>query len=155
RIDRTITQEEGGHLVFITDRYVSTDGHDHPLSLLPFNSQYFGNSGANIAYEFPGESTFSTHTTNDSVSFPDSSPGAVYVKVQGSADGAADTGQGAIVFDRPASPAVFTRFDGTDLEFHQTALATPSCSPSLSFAYAQDYLAANVQTLAQTALTRM
>ena len=153
RVDRTITQEEDGHLVLITDRYVSTDGHDHPLSLLPFNSQLFGN-GTNVAYEFPGESSFSTHTLDDSVSFPDSSPGAVYVNVQGSADGATDTGQGAIVFDHPASPAFFSRSDGTELEFHETALATPSCSPSLSFAYAQDYLAANVQTVAQTALTR-
>jgi hypothetical protein len=154
RVDRNITQEQDGHLVFITDHYVSTDGHDHSLSLLPFNSQFFGNSGPDVAYKFPGESSPSTHTVNDSVSFPDSSPGAVYVSVQGATDGDTDTGQGAIVFDRPASPAEFSDVDGNELEFHQSGLATPTCSPSFSFAYAQDYLAANVATLAQTALDR-
>jgi hypothetical protein len=154
RVNRAITQGHDGHLVFITDRYVSTDGHDHSLDLLPFNEQFFGNGGPDVAYEFPGESSFSSHTVDDAVSFADSSPGAIYINVQGSTDGATDTGQGAIVFDRPASPATFIDPDGNQFEFHQTGLATPSCTPSFTFAYAQDYLAANIQSLAQTAIGR-
>jgi hypothetical protein len=160
RVDRTLTQEQDGHLIFIKDRYVSTDGHDHPLDLLPYNDQAFhdlldSTTGTEIAYKFPGESSFSTHATDQSVSFPDSIPAAIYINVEGSLDGATDTGQGAIVFDRPSSPAQFGSVGSTsELEFHQTGLATPSCSPSFSFAYAQDYDSSNVQTLAQMALDR-
>src|SRR4029077_5404388 len=120
-----------GHLVFITDKYVSTDGLSHSVDLLPRNDQFFGDSGPDIAYKFPGESSFSTHADDDTVSFPDSAPGAVYINVEGSADGATNTGQGAIVFNGPASPALFTSVDGDVLEFHQTGLVTASCSPTL------------------------
>src|SRR5262249_44687881 len=69
RVDRTITQESDGHLVFITDTYVSTDAQPHTLDLLPQNDQYFGDSGPKIEYKFPGEGSFSTHALGDTVSF--------------------------------------------------------------------------------------
>jgi hypothetical protein len=155
-VHRTITQESDGHLVFITDRYVSTDGQQHNLDLLPENDQSFFQHGLTVAYKFPGESSFSTHAAGDLVSFPASGPAAIYVNVQGSPDGTQSTGQGAIVFDRPASPATFTYVYGSASLFHlqQTGLVTGTCSPSFSFAYADAYLAADVASLAQAALAR-
>jgi hypothetical protein len=156
---RTISQEQDGHLVFITDSYVSTDTRQHNLDLLPENEQRFsdpGSNGLNIGYQFPGEASFNTHGNTDVVSFPDTSPAAVYVRVNGSADGDETSGRGAIVFDRPVSPASFTAAISSlsSLHFHQTGLVTGSCSPTFSFAYAQDYLAANIQALAQSAIER-
>jgi hypothetical protein len=155
RVDRTITQQSDGHLVFFSDRYVSTDGQQHSLDLLPQNDQYFGGPGSDVQYKFPGESSYSTHALGDVVSFPASVPAAVYVNVQGAADGDTSTGQGAIVFNRPASPATFNDVSSdSELHFHQTGVVTATCSPSFGFAYAQDYEAANVTTLAQTAMDR-
>jgi hypothetical protein len=156
---RTITQESDGHLVFITDSYVSTDGQMHNLDLLPENEQRFsdpGSNGLNIGYQFPGESSFSTHGNTAVVSFPDTVPAAVNVQVNGSPDGDESSGRGAIVFDRPVSPASFTAAISSlsSFHFHQTGLATGSCSPTFSFAYAQDYDSADVQTLAQVAINR-
>ena len=155
-VNRTITQESGGHLVFITDRYLSTDGQQHSLDLLPENFQDFNQNGHSVAYRFPGESSFSVHVSGDEVPFPDSVPSSVFVNVQGSPDGTQSTGQGAIVFDRPASPATFDYVyqSASQLQFHQSALVTSSCSPSFSFAYASAYQAAFVETLAQGAVDR-
>ena len=149
-VNRTISQGQDGHLVFIKDTYASTDGKDHPLSLLPANVINFGNGVASNEYQFPGEGSPAVHHEGDSVSFPDGTPGAVFLAISGHASGDTTVGRGAIVFDRPSSPAAFDA--DNSFEFHQTALATPSCSPTLSFAYAQDYDAADVQTLAQMAL---
>lgn len=156
---RTITQEQDGHLVFITDRYVSTDGQQHNLDLLPENEQRFSNAGSNglnIGYEFPGEGSFSTHDNTAVVSFPDTPPAAVFVRVNGSVDGDESSGRGAIVFDRPVSPASFTgAFSSlSSFHFHQTGLVTAGCSPTFSFAYAQEYDSADVQSLAQSAISR-
>jgi hypothetical protein len=155
-VNRTITQESGGHLVFITDRYLSTDGQQHSLDLLPENFQDFNQNGHTVAYKFPGESSFSTHVSGDVVAFSDSVPAAIYVNVQGSPDGTESTGEGAIVLDRPASPATFDYVyqSASQFQFHQTALVTSSCSPSFSFAYASAYQAAFVASLAQGAIER-
>lgn len=155
-VNRTITQTQDGHLVYISDSYQSTDGQQHDLNLLPDNEQEFGGNGTSIAYKFPGQGSFSTHSVDESVSFPDSTPAAAYVKVAGSPSGAVDTGQGAIVFDQHSSPARFAEVDPSvsDFEFHQTGLVTASCSPTFGFAYAQDYLSANVENLVGMAINR-
>ena len=158
-VHRTILQSSDGHLVFITDRYDSTDGQTHTLDLLPENEERFSNAGVNglnIAYEFPGEGSFSTHVAGDVVSFAGTAPAATFLNVSGSPDGTETSGQAAIVADRPASPATFTTSIPSDesFNFHQTGLAGASCSPTFSFAYAQDYLAANAASLAQAALDR-
>jgi hypothetical protein len=156
RLDRTITQESDGHLVFFTDNWMSTDGGSHSIDLLPQNDQNFGDAGPDIQYKFPGEATFSTHDVGDSVSFPDTSPGAVYINVLDAPDGDEETGQGAIVFDRPASPAKFNGVptNSGEFYFHQTGSASADCPATFRFAYAADYDSDDVQTLAQTALTR-
>jgi hypothetical protein len=153
RIDRTIEQTHGGHLVTISDRYVSTDGQSHTLDLLPENQQSFGNSGEELAYRFPGESSFATHEDAEVIPFSDAVPGAIFVHADGVADGDTSTGQGAIVFDRPASPATFNRVDLNEsaLYFHQTGAVPAAGSTSFRFAYAQAYGSAEVEALAQQA----
>ena len=101
-----------GHLVTITDKYVSTDGQAHTLDLLPQNDQYFGRSGEKIAYRFPGESSFATRKDGESIAFSGETPAAVFAQVQGSPDGDTSTGRGAIVFDHSASPATFNEVNG-------------------------------------------
>jgi hypothetical protein len=158
RADRTIVQNNDGHLVTITDRWMSTDGQAHHVDLLPENDQQFlagSGSAVDTAYEFPGETSFSTHAPDDVVDFGGAAPGVVYVNHQGSPDDETGAGQGAIVFDRPANPATFidVNADLSSFTFHQTADVPAGDCATLRTAYAQDYTSESVQSLAQAALT--
>lgn len=153
---RTITQDHDGHLSSISDVFTSTDGHAHTLDLLWDNSQHFwGTSGnsAQVEYEFPGQTTFATHVAGDAVTLPASAPGTILIRMHGAPDGATTTGQGAIVYDRPATDATFTAVATYSSEFtlHQTGAVPAKGSTRFRLAYVQDYKAANVASLAQTA----
>jgi hypothetical protein len=153
----TITEDHDGHISWITDLFTSTDGKAHTVDLLWDNGQHFyGASGdsSQIEYEFPGHSGFSTHLAGDSLALP-SSPGTVLIRMNGAADGDTGTGQGAIVYDRPATAAAFDFVSNLFSEFtlHQSVAVPAGGSTRLRFAYVQDFHAANVASLAQTAST--
>lgn len=157
RVERTIEQTNDGHLVTISDRYASTDSQPHSLDLLPQNDQQFGQlpveNGEAIGYRFPGESSFHVRHDGESVAFGDEVPGTIFIKVEGALDGDESTGRGAIVFDRPGSPATFN-FVGSeesDFYFHQAATVPAGGSSTFRFAYAQGYGEAEVATLAAQA----
>jgi len=153
----TISEDHDGHVSWITDVFTSTDGKAHAVDLLWDNGQHFyGASGdsSQVEYEFPGHSGFSTHLTGDSLSLP-SSPGTVLIRMHGAADGDTGTGQGAIVYDRPATAAEFDFVSNAFNEFtlHQSVTVPAGGSTRLRFAFVQDYHAATVASLAQTAST--
>jgi hypothetical protein len=153
--DRTVTQDHDGHISWITDTFKSTDSKAHSLDLLWDNhQQFFGPSGdsSQIEYEFPGENGFSTRATGKSVSLP-SSAGTILLRMHGAADGATGTGQGAIVYDRPASAATFTSVIAVDNAFtlHQAGKVPAGGSTRFRFAYVQDYHAALVAARAKSA----
>jgi hypothetical protein len=154
---RTITQDHDGHISWVTDVFKSTDGKAHALDLLwDNNQQFFGPSGdsSQIEYEFPGQSSFATHPTGSAFSLP-SSPGTILIRMHGAADGAVGTGQGAIVYDRPALAARFTSVTtlGSAFTLHQTGKVPAGGSTRFRFAYVQDYHAALVATRAKAART--
>ena len=154
---RTVTQDHDGHIASTSDAFTSTDSKSHSIDLLWDNSQrFFKNSGdpGQIEYEFPGQSSFATHIVGDSVSLP-TTPGTIFIKMKGAADGDQTTGQGAIVYDRPATAAKFT-FLGTsfsELTLHQAGTVPAGGSTTFRFAYVQDYHAATVASLATTVST--
>ena len=153
---RTITQDHDGHIAWISDVFTSTDGKAHSLDLLWDNTQHFhGNTGdsTQIEYAFPGHNGYSTHLAGDALALPASAPGTILVRMHGAADGATATGQGALVYDRPASRAAFTSVltVGSDLTLHQTGTVPAGASTRFRFAYVQDYHAAGVASLVQTA----
>lgn len=153
--DRTVTQDHDGHVSWITDTFESTDSKPHSIDLLwGNNQQFFGPSGnaSQIEYEFPGENSFSTHASGQTVSLS-SSAGTILVRMHGAADGATGTGQGAIVYDRPATAATFTSVTAVGSEFtlHQAGTVPASGSTRFRFAYVQDYQAALVATRAKAA----
>ena len=153
--NRTITQDHDGRISWISDVFTSTDGKAHALDLLWDNSQRFwgpsGNS-AQLEYELPGQNAFAKHVAGDAVALH-GAPGRILVRMSGAADGETATGQGAIVFDRPASQATFTYVQPTRSAFtlHQTGTVPAGASTRFRFAYVQDYHAATVASLAQTA----
>lgn len=155
--NRTITQDHDGHISWISDAFTSTDDKSHALDLLWDNSQRFwgasGNS-AQLEYRLPGQSGFARHGAGDSVSLP-AAPGTILIRMSGAADGDTATGQGAIVYDRPATAATFTRSTPLTSEFtlHETGSVPAGGSTRFRFAYVQDYEAATVASLAQTAHT--
>lgn len=153
--DRTITQDHDGHVSWITDSFTSTDGKAHSLDLLwDNNQQFWGNSGnsTQVEYEFPGQTSFATHAANDAIALP-STPGTIFIRMHGAPDGDTATGQGAIVYDRPATAATFTFVQSFDSEFtlHQTGTVPAAGSTRFRLAYVQDYQSANVASLAQEA----
>jgi Divergent InlB B-repeat domain len=155
--NRTITQDHDGHISWISDFFASTDSKAHSIDLLWENSQRFwGPSGtsAQLEYEFPGQRSFATHVAGDSVSLP-SSTGTVLIRMHGAADGDVSTGQGAIVYDRPATAAKFTfaQTVASTFTLHQAGNVPAGGSTRFRFAYVQDYKAANVAALAKTART--
>src|SRR5205085_6759709 len=151
----TISQDHDGHISWITDVFTSPDGKAHAVDLLWDNGQHFyGASGdsSQVEYQFPGHSGFSTHLTGDALSLP-SSPGTILIRMHGAADGDAGTGQGAIVYDRPATAAAFDFISNAFNEFtlHQSVTVPAGGSTRLRFAFVQDYHAATVASLAQQA----
>jgi hypothetical protein len=153
--DRTVIQDHDGHVSWITDTFKSTDSKTHSIDLLwDNNQQFFGASGnsSQLEYEFPGESGFSTHTTGNTVSLP-SSAGTILLRMHGASDGSTGTGQGAIVYDRPATAAKFTSVTtlGNRFTLHQAGKVPAGGSTRFRFAYVQDYEAALVATRAKTA----
>jgi hypothetical protein len=152
--ERTIEQADDGHLSLVSDSFRSTDGKAHSLDLEWDNSQAFGPFGAasQVEYEFPGESGFSTHVAGDDVSLPPSA-GTIFIRSHGAPDGDTATGRGAIVYDRPATGAMFTDVVPGKSEFtlSQTGTVPAGSSTGFRFAYVQGYRAATVATLAAAA----
>lgn len=153
RDDRTIIQDHDGHLVRITDEFVSTDGAAHSLDLLWQNDQRFNagtGSGPNVAYRFPGEGSFSTHAAGDSVSLPATAPASTFIDSLGAAEGDLETGRGAITYDRAPSAATFNGVHPVDSDFyfHDTAEVPAGGSTGFRFAYSQAYTEAEVAALA-------
>jgi hypothetical protein len=157
--DRTITQDHDGHISWITDTLTSTDSASHAVDLLWNNSQRFwGPSGdsTQLEYRFPGQSGFAKHVKGDAVPLSaTAAPGTVLIRMGGAPDGDVSTGQGAIVYDRPAAAANFTLVTNlsSDFTLHQAGTVPAGGSTRFRFAYVQDYLAADVSALAQTAST--
>jgi hypothetical protein len=154
--DRTIAQSQDGHVSSIGDSFKSTDGKAHSLDLLWDNSQHFwgGASGdsTQLEYEFPGQTGFSMHAAGDSVSLP-ASGGAIFVRMHGASDGDTATGQGTIVYNRPATAARFTIVRSFQSEFtlHQTGTVPAGGSTTFRSAYVQAFDAADVASLAKVA----
>jgi hypothetical protein len=151
----TISQDHDGHLSAITDEFASTDGVAHALDLLWENDQVFHRASGDstqLAYQFPGQSAFAKHSVGDAVGLP-AAPGIILIRMDGAADGDPSTGQGAIVYDRPADSAGFIYGAPNVQEFnlHQTGTVPAGGSTIYRFAYVQDYTAAGVQGLAQSA----
>jgi hypothetical protein len=156
---RTITQDHDGHLAWVTDQFSSTDGKAHTLDLLWDNTQHFwqgtGDS-SQVEYEFPGQSSFATHSAGNNISLAQTG-GTILIRMKGAADGDTSTGQGAIVYNRPAAGASITYTDQFSNEFtlHQTGTVPAGGSTSYRWAFIQDYKAANVSADAQAATTAM
>ncbi len=153
----TMYQDHDAHIAWVSEVFTSTDTKAHPLDLLWENNQRFQLSGdsTQVEYEFPGQSSFSMHAVDDAVSLPASSSGTILVRMHGAADGDTSTGQGAIVYDRPATGATFTNVGVSYSRFtlHQTGSVPAGGSTRFQFAYVQDYHAATVASLATTAST--
>ncbi len=98
KVERTMVQDHGGHVTWITDSYSSTDGQAHPLDLLYENIQYLGGSKQpNIGYQFAGQSAYAAHVKGDIVTVP-ARPGSVYIKNLNADDGDPTTGQASITY---------------------------------------------------------
>jgi hypothetical protein len=136
KIDRTIIQDHGGHVVWVSDSFSSTDGTAHPIDLLYGNAQYLNQSRvANIGYQFAGQSGYSAHATGDAVTVP-ARPGSVYIKNLHADDGDPSTGQGAITYSVAPAGITFaaSRFS-VDSDFYMHYTNTVPATGALTYAF--------------------
>lgn len=154
RDERTIEQTESGRLVTVTDRFASTDGASHTLDLLPQQGFVLGAFPAGeVEYRFPGQAAFATHAIGDTVALPSTVPGIVYARSSGAADGDPSTGQGAIVYERPATSAHFDSVypEGSFFYLHQTVAVPATGVAMVRAAYVQGTTAGEVRAAAERA----
>jgi PASTA domain len=147
--DRTIVQNQSGHVVLITDNYSSTDGHQHSIDLLYENDQYLNRSKpADTGYVIPGQSGYAVRHLGDTLTVPDR-PDTVYVKNVAVADGDPYTGQGAITYSVAPSQIKFIcppTYSDTCFTMHYSATVPATGSLTYKFGYSTDYTTAEVQS---------
>ena len=154
---RTLVQDHGGRVGWITDVFKNTTGKTHKVDLLWQNDQHFysgtGDAGQ-VEYEFPGQSSYSTHLVGDLVNLPHRA-GKILVRYHSAADGDPAHGRGAIVYDRPATVAKFMNLSTSHSDFtlHQVVTVPAHGSTRLRFAYIADFQQATVNALAKQAAT--
>lgn len=154
---RTIMQDHKGRVAWVKDVFTSADGSAHTLDLQWQNAQrFYGADGSgnasNVEYKFPGEGSYSTHGLGDTVHLPNA-PGTIFIRVQGAADGATNTGRGAIVYNRPATKATFDRAVDSENDFNLEQKASVPGKGSVVFrtAYIQEFFAADIASLSAMA----
>lgn len=151
----TITQDHSGRIAWVSHTFRNTSGTCHFLDLLWDNTQTFGTGDSRqLEYEFPGESSYSTHARKDVVNLR-RGPGTILIRKHGAADGDATTGRGAIVYDQTAPQAEF-RYVGSGKEtftLRQSVTIGGYNFARFRFAYVQGYDSAEVASLAQYAAT--
>ena len=158
-VQRTISETDDGHIVYIDDSYSSTGGASHTVDLRLENEQDFAAQGltptpANVSYEFPGESTFAPHGPGDSVSVPATAPASILVENNQEPDGSTSGGRGAITYGQPVSnPFAFGngRYTASTFDAANAFTVPASGSVPIRYAYSSEYTSAAAQQDAYTA----
>jgi hypothetical protein len=159
QVQRTITQTDDGHIVYIDDAYSSTDGSSHTVNLLLENEQDFMPPSttpvpSDISYEFPGESTFAPHANGATVSATANAPASILVENNAQPDGSTSGGRGAITYGQPVTaPFAFGTYVNSASTFDAANAFTVPASGSvpLRYAYSTEYTSAAAQQDAYTA----
>lgn len=146
---RTITQTDNGHIVYIDDRYSSTDGQAHTVTLYLQNDQDFSGAGTDD-FAIPGQSGYSTYSSGSTVTVAPA-PASIYVQAPGVPDGSTAAAQGAITyFTTPSDVLWFTTATNFQLPYMLTVPAGGSVN--LDFAYSTEFSQAALAQDTQTAL---
>ncbi|HET9101906.1 MAG TPA: hypothetical protein VFN55_01025 [Solirubrobacteraceae bacterium] len=159
-LNRTITQTSDGHVVFVTDRWSSTDGAAHTVNLLIANVQDFGRGAggtSGVGYEFPGQAKFTEPKGSSTVSPVSAVPNSILVDSDTTADGSPLGARGAITYGQ--APTGAFAFPNTvpdqGFDIPQTFTVPASGSVPLRFAYSAEFTLAGVQADARAAETKL
>ncbi len=140
KLVRSIVVDHGMTVTRFDDRWTTTDGHSHPLSMQYSNDfnlgRVFGTPSMHFGYRFPGQSTYSEHASGDVINGPLSRLNAAFIKDTTAADGDPTTGQAAVVWSAPPASATFTADRGFDLTFNGTVQANRPLDLKLGYASA-------------------
>jgi hypothetical protein len=114
KLDRTIVADHGQHEARIHDRWSSTDGHSHPLTIQYENDHCLAQStcSAHIGYRFPGEAGYTGRADDSTLTGPFPAPASIFVKDTTAPDGDPATGQGATVFSSAPNGVIFFNDSG-------------------------------------------
>jgi hypothetical protein len=149
---RTITQTDNGHIVLMDDRYSSTNGQAHTLSLELEQDQHFEppmttQTAAVLSYEFPGQSVFGSHVSGDLVSVPAGTPASILIENNAQPDGSTSGGRAAITYGTaPSGPFSFLASDPADFDAPVVLSVPASGSIDLRYAYSTEYTTAAVNS---------
>ncbi len=114
RLDRTVTQSHSGSKAIVRDRWVSTDGQPHTISLRYRERFQLTKDGSPDArYLFPGGETYDEPANGTLVPGPIAADGTIYVFDPSIADGSTEVGRAGIKLVSGADSAEFES-DGYD-----------------------------------------
>lgn len=112
RLDRTITQSHAGTKAVVRDRWVSTDGQPHTISLDYREDFEFTNDGSSDArFLFPGPTTYDGPTEATVVPGPIAEGSMIYAFDPSFADGSTEVGRAGIKLVSGADSAAFESDD--------------------------------------------
>jgi hypothetical protein len=157
--DRTIQQANDGHVVLVTDDFVSTDGQSHQVSFDPGNHVDLGVYGnAGVLFAFPGQDGFQAYAGSGSVDVGSAAPATIFAYNQNDPDGSTTEGRAAITyFTAPSGPITFPSDETGPGEAQSpvipfTLTIPAGGSQSLSIGYATEYSQADFAADLQTEL---
>jgi hypothetical protein len=151
-LQRTIVQGHEGERATVSDRYLSSDGHAHTLSLVSLEDA----EEATAMYSFPwvNGGAYAEHKAGEVIPSPAAAPANVSVSFNNEADGSAKGAQGAITFSSAPNRLAFATtgaFGKTHLtaSFERSVPAGGSATLAQVFSWA--FTKAQAQTLAKEA----
>jgi hypothetical protein len=113
QVQQTSRLLPGGQVARVTQRFSSVDGRSHAVDLLFSQAVQAPSSGEIPGFEFPGQSSFATHSRPDSFAVFPGGPGSIIAI--GNSSGflpATSNPIGAITYNRPPTSIDFTSAKG-------------------------------------------
>jgi hypothetical protein len=146
RVQQTTRLLPGGQVARVTQRFSSVDGRGHSVDALFSQSIQAPSSGESPGFEFPGQSSFATHSQPDSFAAFPAGPGSIIAI--GDASGflpATSNPIGAITYSRPPTSVDFVSSKGNQtatllMHYGDTVPAGGSITYDWSFTQASSSL---------------
>lgn len=125
KLVRTITTGKGGLQARVSDRFESTDGKGHTISLAYGEEQAEGGPHQGASFKFAGESTFNAHSSGDTAPTGSSSPETIYYQTDTEAadlENGLENPRGAITLSTVPDAVHFTRAERFELDYSNRAV---------------------------------
>lgn len=154
RLVRTITQDHDGLQSTVRDRYESTDGKAHTVSVGYIESVCLENGGcvSDASFKFPGNSAIENPNPGDQPVGPFADGSLIEISDAAKADGAVTSGRVGISTSPGSDSATFTFTHGFSLQFDNRAIPAGGAYTIVT-RFSQAFLSSDLATLNSAPIT--